>query len=102
MKAFPAQLVDFDDFSRDNRKVLFRVFSDRQPTKWYVIDRDTSKIQLVAESKPWIKAELMAPVTPIEFKSRHGETLHGFITSKGPGPRPMVVMLTAVRSWISR
>lgn len=92
MKAFPAQLVDFDDFSRDNRKVLFRVFSDRQPTKWYVIDRDTSKIQLVAESKPWIKAELMAPVTPIEFKSRHGETLHGFITSKGPGPRPMVVM----------
>ena len=92
MKAFPAQIVDFDDFSRDNRKVLFRVFSDRQPTKWYVIDRDTMKTQLVAESMPWIKAEQMAPVTPIEFKSRHGETMHGFITSKGPGPRPMVVM----------
>ncbi len=92
MKAFPAQIVDFDDFSRDNRRVLFRVFSDRQPTKWYVIDRDSSKIQLVAESMPWIKADQMAPVTPIEFKSRHGETLHGFITSKGPGPRPMVVM----------
>ena len=92
MKAFPAQIVDFDDFSRDNRKVLFRVFSDRQPIRWYVIDRDTTKIQLVAESRPWIKADQMAAVTPIEFKSRHGETLHGFITSKGPGPRPMVVM----------
>ncbi|SIQ01674.1 Dipeptidyl aminopeptidase/acylaminoacyl peptidase [Solilutibacter tolerans] len=92
MKAFPAHIVDFDDFSRDSRKVLFRVFSDRQPTKWYVIDRDTMKTQLVAESMPWIKAEQMASVTPIEFKSRHGETMHGFITSKGPGPRPMVVM----------
>lgn len=92
MKAFPAQIIDFDDFSRDNRKVLFRVFSDRQPIKWYLIDRDNNKIQLVAESMPWIKADQMASVTPIEFKSRHGETLYGFITSKGAGPRPMVVM----------
>lgn len=92
MKAFPAQLVDFDDFSRDNRKVLFRVFSDRQPTKWYVIDRDTMKTQLVAESMPWIKPDQMAPVTPIEFKSRHGETMYGFITTKGPGPKPMIVL----------
>lgn len=92
MKAFPAQLVDFDDFSRDNKKVLFRVFSDRQPTRWYVLDRDSMKTQLVAEAMPWIKADQMAPVTPFEFKSRHGETLHGFLTSKGPGPKPMVVL----------
>lgn len=92
MKAFPGQLVDFDDFTRDSRKVLFRVFSDRQPVKWYLFDRDSNQMSLLAESMPWIKPDQMAPVTPIEFKSRHGETLYGFITSRGPGPKPMVVM----------
>lgn len=92
MNAFPGHLVYFDDFSRDNRKVLFHTTSDRDPTSWYLLDRDTNKLERVADSRPWLKTEHMGQTIPIEFKSRHGETIYGFLTTNHNGAGPMVVM----------
>ncbi len=92
MKAFPGHLIYFNGFTRDNRKLLFYATSDHDPGSWYLFDRDSNKLQLVAEARPWLKPEQMATVIPIEYKARDGETITGFLTTNHNGPGPMVVL----------
>ena len=92
MKAFPGQLVSFMDFSRDNNKVLFSARSDRQPANYYLYDRSTKKMLLVAESRPWIAASQLAPMRSIEFQSRDGRKLSGFYTARDDSTRPLIVI----------
>ena len=92
MKAFPGQLISFDGFSRDNNKVLFSTHSDRQPASYYLYDRTTKKLLQVAESRPWIKPEQLAPTRSIEFQSRDGRKLFGFHTARDDSKRPLVVI----------
>ncbi len=92
MKLFPGQMTSIIDSSRDGRKVLFSVWSDRHPGAYYVFDRDAKKVQLIGETKPWINPAEMAGTRPIEFTARDGKKLFAFYTAKGTGPRPMVVL----------
>jgi dipeptidyl aminopeptidase/acylaminoacyl peptidase len=92
LKLFPGHMLSLLDTSRDGRKLLVSTWSDRDPGAWYLYDRDAKKLQMLASSRPWVKPEAMAPVRPVTFQSRDGHTLYGFITGKGEGPRPMVVM----------
>lgn len=94
MKAFPGQMVSFNSFSRDNRNVLFLVWSDRNPGAYYLFNRDTNKVRLVGELMPWLKAEKLASVRPFEYTTSDGLKLFGFYTAKAgaSGPQPMVVI----------
>lgn len=92
MKSFPGQLVSFDGFSRDNNVVLFTVWSDRSPSAWYVYDRTTRKARLIAEARPWVEPEQLAPTRAAEFASADGLRIRGFYTAKGDGPRPLIVL----------
>lgn len=94
MKLFAGQMVTFINFSKDNKKLLFYVHSDRHPGSYYLFDRATNKPALLFETMDWINPNAMAATLPFEFKNRDGETLFGFLTSPAgkSGPLPMVVM----------
>jgi len=94
MKSFPGQMVSFNTFSRDNKTLLFSVWSDRNPGAYYLLDRNTNKVRLIGEFQPWLKAEQLAPMRPIEFTSQDGLKLFGFYTAKVgvSGPQPLVVL----------
>jgi dipeptidyl aminopeptidase/acylaminoacyl peptidase len=94
LKAFPGQMVSFVDWTRDDSKVLFVAWGDRNPGAYYVLDRSAgNKVQLITEVMPWIKAGSLAPSMPITFKTRDGQTMYGLYTAPaGGGVRPMVVM----------
>lgn len=94
MKAFPGQLVNVIDASRDGKKVLIRTWGDRNPVAYYVFDRNANQLQLINESMPWIQAARMAPSTPVSFTARDGLTLYGLYTAPAgsKGPLPLVVM----------
>lgn len=93
LKSFPGQMVSFVDWSRDNRMLLFTTWGDRNPGAYYVLNRDTAKVQLINEVLPWIKAASLSPSAPISFKSRDGLTLYGLYTAPaGGGIKPMIVM----------
>jgi dipeptidyl aminopeptidase/acylaminoacyl peptidase len=92
LKQFPGQMLTILSASRDGQKVLLSTWSDRNPGAYYLFDRGARKMQLVAESEPWIKPEQMAPTRPVAFTARDGQKLYGFLTMKGDGPHPMVVM----------
>lgn len=94
MKLFPGQLVSFVNFSKDSNKLLFYVYSDRHPGAYYTYDRTTKKPQMLFETMEWIDPARMAPVAPIEFKNRTGETLYAFYTAPlgKKGPHALVVI----------
>ena len=92
MKQFAGQIVEFDQFTVDDKKVLFHTYSDRNPSSYYVLDREKMGLQLVSELQPGVKAEEMAATQSIEFTSRDGKKIFGFYTGQGAENKPLVVM----------
>ncbi|WP_414845863.1 prolyl oligopeptidase family serine peptidase [Chryseobacterium sp. IT-36CA2] len=67
--------------SDDNEdKLLIEVSSDRLFGKYYEYDTKTKKIKLLYDLMPQLREEDMAEMRPIEFKSRDGLTIYGYIT----------------------
>jgi dipeptidyl aminopeptidase/acylaminoacyl peptidase len=92
--AFPEDAVAFIDGSRDGRHVVVKVWSDRDPGSFYMLDRDTRRMDLIAREKPWLDPESLARNEPIAFTSRDGIELHGYLTLPlaAASPPPLVVM----------
>ena len=79
-KQFPGQYLHFQSFSADGGKLLFRVSSDREPGEYYLFDRDSKKAEFLIADQPLIDAAKMAARKPIQFQSRDGIELHGYVT----------------------
>lgn len=74
-KQFSVVSSDDNDF-----KLLVVVGSDKLYGKYYEYDTKTKNIKLLLDLMPQLKEEDMAEMRPIEFKSRDGLTIHGYIT----------------------
>jgi len=70
-------IVSSDD---NNEKLLVYVGSDKLYGAYYEYDTKSKKISLLYNLMPQLKEEDMAEMRPIEFKSRDGLTIHGYIT----------------------
>lgn len=70
-------IVSSDD---NNEKLLVYVGSDKLYGAYYEYDTKNKKISLLYNLMPQLKEEDMAEMRPIEFKSRDGLTIHGYIT----------------------
>jgi len=70
-------VVSSDD---NDSKLLVVVDSDKLYGKYYEYDTKTKNIKLLLDLMPQLKEEDMAEMRPIEFKSRDGLTIHGYIT----------------------
>lgn len=63
-----------------NEKLLVVVDGDKLYGKYYEYDTKTKTTKLLFDLMPQLKEEDMAEMRPIEFKSRDGLTIHGYIT----------------------
>lgn len=70
-------VVSSDD---SDSKLLVVVDSDKLYGKYYEYDTKSKKLKLLVDLMPQLKEEDMAEMRPIEFKSRDGLTIHGYIT----------------------
>lgn len=61
-------------------QVLIRTYSDRTMGAYYLYDTNHDSLRLLADISPWLKKSEMAPVKPIQYKSRDGLTIHGYLT----------------------
>ena len=64
----------------DESKYLVIVTSDKIVGEYYIYDVEKDTVTLLYKLLPHLKAEDMATMKPITFKSRDGLTLHGYIT----------------------
>ncbi|MFC5742863.1 alpha/beta hydrolase family protein [Dyella tabacisoli] len=92
-KNFPGELAYFSSFSRDGKRAIVHVLSDRNPGDYYVFDLDTRNARYLVSASRWIDPQQMRPKQLIELQARDGLSLHGFLTlPAGDKPYPLIVL----------
>jgi dienelactone hydrolase len=94
-KTFPGYKVTFVSASLDNHVLLLRIWSDREPGKYFLLDRSTGKIQLFKRDLLRVDARLMRPMEPFTVVARDGLKLEGYLTrpwASAHGAVPLVVL----------
>lgn len=79
-QAFEGQQVSVTSNTRDGSQMVVRVSSDRNPGDYYLFNSKTGQASFLFSAKPEIDPKQMADMRPIEFKSRDGLTIHGYLT----------------------
>lgn len=80
--------------NNDEDKFIVWTGNDKLPSKFYFYDKKTGDTKYLATGRPWLKEEDMASMQPVEYKSRDGLTIHGYLTlPKGVDPRKLPVII---------
>ncbi len=66
--------------NEDETVYIIRTYSDRSLGSYYIYDQDADKLDKIVDVSPWIDEGEMAQVTPVQYKSRDGLTIHGYLT----------------------
>ena len=59
---------------------LIRTYSDRSLGAYYIYNQQTDKLEKIADVSPWLIEEELAVMQPIQYQSRDGWTIHGYLT----------------------
>jgi len=59
---------------------LFVTSSDKSRAVYYLYNRNTDELQMLAQSTPWLNTSDMASMKAISYTSRDGLTIHGYLT----------------------
>jgi dipeptidyl aminopeptidase/acylaminoacyl peptidase len=76
----PGYQVAVADMSRDETKVLVRTYSDRSLGAYYFFDRESGEFTKLVDVSPWLDESEMAAMKPVEYTSRDGLTIRGYLT----------------------
>ncbi|MCB0769890.1 MAG: S9 family peptidase, partial [Flavobacteriales bacterium] len=69
-------------YGEDDSETNFLVWvgNDRMPGKYYAYNSTTDNLTELATARPWINEKEMAEMKPIQYMSRDGLTIHGYLT----------------------
>jgi dipeptidyl aminopeptidase/acylaminoacyl peptidase len=96
--AFLSKLHEGDIMLRssdaDEKKWIVAYNSPTDPGATYLYDRDKGEAKFLYRPRPWLKPETLVGMKPVEFKSRDGLTIHGYLTlPKGVEPKNLPTVL---------
>ncbi|OFY95297.1 MAG: peptidase, partial [Bacteroidetes bacterium RIFOXYC12_FULL_35_7] len=77
---FPGYDVGIVDMTKEEDKYIVATFSDKMQGVYYLYDVATDKVEKLAEVTPWLKEEKMAEMKPVEYQSRDGLKIPGYLT----------------------
>ncbi len=97
----PGYEVAVASMSRDESRVLVRTYSDRSLGAYYFYDTQTDDFMKLVDVAPWINEDEMADMQPIQYTSRDGLTIHGYLTlpTAGEGEKVPAVLLVHGGPW---
>jgi dipeptidyl aminopeptidase/acylaminoacyl peptidase len=61
-------------------RVLVRSSSDRNPGRFFLLDRKSGKMEEVASAMPWLSPEILSERRFVQYKARDGLEIPGFLT----------------------
>ena len=76
----PGYEVNIVSTNRNEDKFIVATFGDKSRGQRYLYDKATKKLELLADVSPWLPASELADMKPIQYKSRDGLTIHGYLT----------------------
>ena len=75
----------------DDMKVLVVYsWSAKDPGTFYIFDLNKKSLKPLFPASPWIKPDQMADVFPINYKSRDGLMIHGYLTVPPGKPATLI------------
>jgi dipeptidyl aminopeptidase/acylaminoacyl peptidase len=66
--------------NKDEDKFIIRTYSDRSLGSFYFYDKTKDELVKIADVSPWLSESELANMKPIEYKTRDGLTIHGYLT----------------------
>jgi len=72
--------IDISSTNKNEDMFIVTTYSDKIPGISYLYDVKKDALSMLTIACPWIKPEQMASMKPIEYKSRDGFTIHGYLT----------------------
>lgn len=66
--------------TKEEDKFIIRTYSDRSLGAYYIYDKNSDQLTKIVEVSPWIDENNMASQMPVEYQSRDGLTIHGYLT----------------------
>ena len=72
--------VSIADIDRDENKFIVRTYSDRTRGAYYFFDPGNNILNKIHEVSPWLLEENLSEMQPVEYKSRDGLLIHGYLT----------------------
>jgi dipeptidyl aminopeptidase/acylaminoacyl peptidase len=97
-KYLEQQLPGFDiarvGSDKEENKFIVVLTGDRTRGSYYLYDVQSKAIRKLADLGPWLHADQLAEMKPIEYQSRDGLTIHGYLTlPKGRDPKNLPVVV---------
>lgn len=93
---FPKQVVRIIGSDDKHEIFLVSTWSDRQPPVYHWVNLATRKAGMFKNSAPWIDPARMRPMQMVQFKTRDGFRLDGYLTlpegASKENPAPLVVL----------
>lgn len=77
---FPSSNVDIVSWDADFRKVVISIVGGSTAGAYYLLDRETGDVTLLAQSRPRIPDNSVAEVQIVHFEARDGLDLFGYLT----------------------
>ncbi len=79
-KELPGYEIHPVSVNKDEDKFLIRTYSDRSLGAYYFYDAETDQLKHLVDVSPWLDEKQMAKMEPIQYTSRDGLTIHGYLT----------------------
>ncbi len=90
---FPDRHSYISSYSDDGQRVLIYTVKDNQPGRYFTLDFNTKKAAFWFSQHPHLEKSAMPPVNNINFKSRDGLTLSGYLTTPLNKDKPAPIIL---------
>lgn len=93
-KQLPGYEFGIQSMTDDEDTFVVAAYNDRTPGARYLYDALANKLTKLGEIAPWLPEAKMARMKPIEYKSRDGLTINGYIAlpnGKEPKNLPVIV-----------
>lgn len=79
---------------REETKFIARTYSDKSLGAYYLYDKGTDAVSKLADISPWLNEDDLADMKPIQYITRDGLTIHGYLTlPKGVEPKNLPVVV---------
>ncbi|MCK4662910.1 MAG: S9 family peptidase [Bacteroidales bacterium] len=66
--------------SKEEDKYIVRTYSDKTRGAYYLYDKNNDKLEKIHDVSPWLDEDVMADMKPIQYTSRDGLTINGYLT----------------------
>lgn len=96
LAAHPDDHVCFLNATDDGKRMVVKVYSDRKPGQFLLVDVEKMTAEPIVEARPWIEPAAMAEKTAFHTKAGDGLWIHGYVTlppNRPSGMQPPLVVL---------